>query len=117
MSPRNWLERIEDILACARNILEFTAGMDPVGFLDDPRTSHAVAFEFTSMSEAARAMPIEIQKRYPLIPWGKMQAIRNVLVHEYFRIDEEILWSASQEEIPSLIAQLEEILRQNPTGK
>ncbi len=33
----------------------------------------------------------------------------------YFRIDEEILWKTSQEDIPPLIARLEEILRQNPT--
>jgi len=46
-----------------------------------------------------------------------MQAIRNILVHEYFRIDEEILWRASQEDIPPLIAGLEEILRQNPIDK
>ncbi len=117
MSPRSWLERIEDILTCARNILEFTAGMDLDDFLDDPRTSPAVAFEFTTMGEAARAMPAEVQERYPHLPWEKMQAIRNVLVHEYFRIDEEILWRASQEEIPSLIALLEEILSQNPAGK
>ena len=91
--------------------------MNPDVFLDDPRTSHAVAFEFTSMGEAARVMPVEVQERYPHVPWEKMQAIHNVLVHDYFRIDEEILWRASQEEIPSLIALLEEILSQNPAGK
>jgi uncharacterized protein with HEPN domain len=117
MSPRTWLERIEDILVCAHNIHDFTMGMSPDEFLKDQRTSHAVAFEFTTMGEAARATPAEVQKRYPHLPWDKMQAIRNVLVHEYFRIDEEILWRASQEEIPPLMAQLEEILRQNPTDK
>ncbi len=117
MSPRTCLERIEDILLCAHNIRDFTTGMSLHGFLDDPRTSHAVAFEFTTMGEAARAMPTDVQKRYPHLPWEKMQAIRNVLVHEYFRIDEEILWRASQEEIPPLIAVLEEILRQNPPNK
>jgi len=68
MSPRNWLERIEDILTCARNIQEFTAEISLEDFLDDPRTSHAVAFEFTTMGEAARAMPAEIQERYPNLP-------------------------------------------------
>lgn len=57
MSPRSWLERIEYILTCARNILKFIAGMDLDAFMDDPRTSHAVAFEFTTMGGAARAMP------------------------------------------------------------
>jgi uncharacterized protein with HEPN domain len=117
MSPRTWLERIDDILVCARNIQDFTKGMRIDHFLEDARTSHAVAFEFTTMGEAARVMPAEIQKQYSHLPWDKMQAIRNILVHEYFRIDEEILWRASQEEIPPLITELEEILLQNPIDK
>jgi uncharacterized protein with HEPN domain len=78
-------------------------------FLDDPKAIRAVAFEFTTMGEAARAIPEEIQEKYPEIPWGKMQGIRNVLVHEYFRLDEEILWNASQEDIPPLITALEKL--------
>ena len=79
-------------------------------FLDDPRTIRAVAFEFTTMGEAARAIPEEIQEKYPGIPWGKIQGIRNVLVHEYFRLDEEILWDESQNDIPPLIAALEKLV-------
>jgi len=79
-------------------------------FLDDPRTIRAVAFEFTTIGEAAHAIPVEVQERYQEVPWGKMQGIRNVLVHEYFRLDEEILWKASQEDIPLLIAALEKIM-------
>lgn len=110
MSPRSWRERVEDILTCARNIEIFTAGMSFDVFLDDPKTVRAVAFEFTTMGEAARAIPEEIQNQYPEIPWGKMQGIRNVLVHEYFRLDEEILWNASQNDIPPLIASLEKLV-------
>ena len=79
-------------------------------FLEDPRTIRAVAFEFTTIGEAARSIPLEIQERYSDIPWGEMQGIRNVLVHEYFRIDEEILWRAAQEDIPPLISALEKIV-------
>jgi uncharacterized protein with HEPN domain len=110
VSPRTWRERFDDILTCARNIESFTARMSFDAFLDDPRTIRAVAFEFTTMGEAARAIPEEIQEQYPEIPWGKMQGIRNVLVHEYFRLDEEILWNASQNDIPPLIAALEKLV-------
>ena len=55
-------------------------------------------------------VPLEIQKRYPQIPWGKMQGIRNVLVHEYFLIDEEIIWKTRQDDIPKLIDLLENII-------
>jgi uncharacterized protein with HEPN domain len=83
-------------------------------FSSDPKTIRAVAFELTTMGEAARAIPPEVQDRYSQIPWDKMQAIRNVVVHEYFRIDDEILWKTSQEDIPRIISVLKEILS-NPS--
>ena len=110
MSPRTWLDRIRDILSCAKNIQDFSVGLTIQTFLEDPRTIRAVAYEFTTIGEAARVIPIEIQERYSDIPWGKMQGIRNVLVHEYFRLDEEILWKAVQEDIPPLITALEKII-------
>lgn len=110
MSPRTWLDRIRDILGCAKNIRDFSNGMTLDTFLEDARTIRAVAFEFTTIGEAARAIPEDVQARYPNIPWSKMQGIRNVLVHEYFRLDEEILWRAIQEDILPLIDALDKIL-------
>lgn len=110
MSPRTWQERIEDILTCAQNVQDFTAGMTFESFLKDPRTIRAVAFEFTTIGESARLIPVEIQERHPEVPWGKMQGIRNVLVHEYFRLDEEILWKAAHEDISHLIPALKKII-------
>ena len=107
---RTWQERIRDILTCAHNMQQFTAGMSFETFVDDSRTVRAVAFEFTTIGEAAHAIPLEVQERYPQVPWGKMQGIRNVLVHEYFRIDEEILWRTIQDDIPGLIAALKKML-------
>ena len=46
-----------------------------------------------------------------------MQVIRNVIVHEYFRIDEEILWKTCQEDLRPLIPLLEEILNHAETDK
>lgn len=113
MSPRSWRERIQDILTCAYNILSFTAGMSFETFQDDPKTIRAVAFELTTMGEAVRAIPQNIRDQYPEIPWERIQGIRNVLVHEYFRLDEEILWKTSQVDVPKLIVGLESILRRS----
>ena len=79
-------------------------------FLDDPKTIRAVAFELTTIGEAIRAIPQEIQDKYSDIPWGKIPGIRNVLVHEYFRLDEEILWKTVGDDIPGLIEMLEKII-------
>ena len=109
MSPRTWQKRIEDILTCACNIEKFTNGLNFESFLNDPKSIRAVAFEFITIGEAARSIPDEIQEKHPEIPWGKMQGIRNVLVQEYFRLDEEILWNASQNDIPPLISGLQNL--------
>lgn len=109
MSPRNWQSRVQDILACCYNISAFTIGMNFDSFLDDSKTIRAVAFELTTIGEAVRAIPPEIQQKYPEIPWGEIQGIRNVLVHEYFRLDEEIIWKTIQDDIPQLINTLEKI--------
>ena len=110
MSPRHWSQRIGDILVCIHNILGFTQGMSFESFEENPMAVRAVAFEFVTMGEAARAIPPAIQQGYPGIPWDKMQVIRNVIVHEYFRIDEEILWKTCQTDLQPLIPLLEEIL-------
>ena len=71
MSPRTWLDRIKDMLSCAKNIQDFSEGMTINEFIEDPRTIRAVAFEFTTLGEAARVVPSEIQERYSEIPWGE----------------------------------------------
>ena len=109
MSPRDWQDRIQDILVCANNIALFTDNLSFSTFLADSKTIRAVAFELTTIGEAAKSIPLEIQEKYSEIPWTKIQGIRNVLVHEYFRIDEEILWKTVKEDIPLLIRILEKL--------
>jgi uncharacterized protein with HEPN domain len=110
VSTRIWQDRVKDILACANNIATFIDKTDFDSFVNDPKTIRAVAFELTTIGEAAKAIPIEIQEKYNEIPWGKIQGIRNVLVHEYFRLDEEILWKTAKEDIPLLVKKLTGII-------
>lgn len=110
MSPRDWRERVEDILVCIRNIQAFVGDMSSEGFADDLKTVRAVAFEFSIMGEAARAIPASARQQYPQVPWEQMQAMRNVIIHEYFRIDEEVLWQTIQVDLPPLIPLLEDVL-------
>jgi uncharacterized protein with HEPN domain len=51
MSPRNWQQRIRDILACIRNILVFTHGLSLETFEENSMAVRAVAFEFVTMGD------------------------------------------------------------------
>jgi uncharacterized protein with HEPN domain len=97
------------MILCCENIQNFTSSSNFDEFLNDPKTIRAVAFELSTLGEAVRALPEDIKNRHSEIPWEKIQGIRNVLIHEYFRLDEEIIWKTVQQDIPNLKSLLEYI--------
>lgn len=114
MPPRNWKMRIEDILEAIEEIEQFTADMDFQAFAADHRTARAVTYDIAVIGEAARHVPPEIQERYPAADWIKMRGMRNVLIHEYPRVDLTIIWTVVRDYLPPLVPLLREILEREP---
>ena len=111
MPPRDWKLRVEDMLQAITEIQSFTEGMTFEDFQVDTKTVRAVICNISILGEAASTLPPEIQSRYLEIPWGQMRGIRNdVVVHEYFQVNLDILWKTIQERLPLLIPQLRELL-------
>jgi uncharacterized protein with HEPN domain len=88
MSPRDWRERIQDILEAISEIQEFTRDINYEAFRDDIRTVRSVEMNFIIIGESANQIPAEVEEKYPEIPWNLMRAMRNRIVHVYFQIDE-----------------------------
>jgi uncharacterized protein with HEPN domain len=114
VSPRNWQLRVEDILQAIAAIRAYTHGMAQETFADDQRTIDAVMHNITIIGEAAGHIPDEIAGRYPELPWDKMRAIRNVIVHMYFGIRREILWQTIQDDLSPLVPHLKKMLADAP---
>jgi uncharacterized protein with HEPN domain len=110
MSPRDWRLRLEDILEAIHNTQAYVRGMAYPDFAVDLKTIRAAAYEIGIIGEAASRIPSEVRARHPEVPWDKMQAVRNVIVHEYFRLDVAILWQTVTQNLPPLIPLLEELL-------
>ena len=111
MPTREWNLRIEDILEAIDDIAHFTRGMSFDAFSADKKTVKAVLYSIAVIGEAARQVPAEVQKQNPEIPWREMADIRNVIVHEYFGIDLDILWAAITVELPPLVSSLRRMLK------
>jgi uncharacterized protein with HEPN domain len=109
VSTKIWPNRIRDILGSAYNIQRFTAGMTRDSFLADPKTIHAVAFELTVIGKAVKAISQSVTSQYPEVPWGRMQAVHQVLERNYIRLDGETLWETCQNDIPLWIPVLEKL--------
>ncbi len=111
MSPRSWLERIQDILDAIDEIQSFTKGIDFETFRRDVRTIRAVELNFIIIGEAANQIPEDIEEKHPEVPWHLMRAFRNRLVHVYFQVDAKLLWDTIQNDLPSLVEKLTALRR------
>ena len=103
MSPRDWRDRIHDILDAIAEIQQFTRDMDYETFKEDDKSIRAVEMNFIIIGEAANQIPDEIEEKYTTIPWTLMRAMRNRIVHVYFKIDEKLMWDTVQNDLPPLI--------------
>ncbi len=110
MSPRNWRMRIEDITESLDLIFEYTSDLDSQTWKSDRKTIDAVVRNLEIIGEAASHVPDDIQEQFNDIPWSQMKGIRNVLIHEYFGVDTDVLWKTIIEDLPTLREKIEKLL-------
>ena len=111
MPSRDWRLRLQDILESIREIERRTKGMTFEEFAKNQTTIKAVLYDFIIIGEATRNVQKEIQSRHPLIPWRLMGGMRNVATHEYFQVNLSRVWATIQEDLPTLVPQLQEVLK------
>ena len=72
----------------------------------------AIIRNFEIIGEASKNIPVDVQKKYPEIPWKKMYGLRNLISHEYFGIDYEMIWEIAKNNLPQNRVDLIEIIRE-----
>jgi len=102
MPSRSWKFRIDDIIEAIDKIERYTSGIDFDEWQQDEKTVDAVIRNIEVIGEASSHLPIEIQEQYKDVPWRMMKGIRNIVAHEYFGIDLEIVWKTVKEDLPVL---------------
>ncbi|MEB3216783.1 MAG: DUF86 domain-containing protein [Nostocales cyanobacterium 94392] len=63
------------------------------------------------IGEASRALSADIREQNPQVPWSQIIGMRNVLTHNYFEIDLDVVWLVIERELPNLKPQIESILQ------
>jgi uncharacterized protein with HEPN domain len=101
---------LRDIVDAAKEIAFFLEGVDKDSFLADRKTQRAVLYDLAIIGEAVKTLPETWRSQHPALPWRLIGRMRDHLIHHYFAVDMEIIWTTATQEAPALLAYLTPLL-------
>jgi len=102
-------ERILDMQEAVMRIEKYALrGKD--AFESDELIQNWIIHHLQIIGEAAARITQEFREQYPNIPWTQIVGMRNILVHNYFGVDAEIVWSVVEKDIPVLKKNIEQVI-------
>ena len=110
MSPRD-AASLRDIVEATRIVRSYVAGKTQDHFLADPILQDAVVRRLEIIAEAARRISPEGRRAMPELPWARMVAMRNRIIHGYDEVDLGIVWETVANDLPALAAALDAALQ------
>ena len=104
MSERKPHLFLQDILDSGDSIRSYVQGITFDQFERERMRYSAVIREFEIIGEAVGKLPGQMKDRFPDIAWQDIKDFRNLLTHEYFGVDLQIVWNTIQSDLPQLLA-------------
>ncbi len=108
---RNTSERLRDIQRSIQNISKYTS-QGRNSFDENELVQMWVIKHLEIIGEAARAIPQDFKEIHPSIPWKQINGMRNILIHTYFGVDNDVVWTVVEEFLPTLKAFVDDFLDQ-----
>ena len=104
--PERDLSRLDDILTAIECVEKYTFNISETQLKEDKLRLHATIYNVQIIGEATYKLTKEFKQNHPDTPWYLIEKMRHILVHDYFRIDLDILWIVITEDIPLLKKQV-----------
>jgi uncharacterized protein with HEPN domain len=101
---------LQDMVDATERILRYTENISYDEFTRNTLIRDAVIRNFEVIGESVKHVPFSFQKKHKYIPWYNMFSLRNFIVHEYFDVDDEILWAIIQNDLKKNLHDLQQIL-------
>lgn len=98
------------MIAAIDRILRYTEGKSYEDLVNDDMMYYAVIKNIEIIGEAANMLTTEFQTTHPDTPWKMVKGMRNYIVHEYFQIDDVVVWDVVTNNLLPLKQQLQSYL-------
>ena len=112
MKKPNDIDRLKHILDAIAKIERYLHGFDLQKFTANEEKIDAVVRNIEIIGEATTCLDRGLKAKHPQVEWRFATATRNRLIHGYFEIDAEIVWSTAQNDLPKLKEEIAKILEQ-----
>jgi len=103
--------RLLDIAEAIERIERY-ASKGREAFEDDELIQNWILHHLRVIGEAARAISEELKDEHDEMPWQQIVGMRHILVHRYFEVDTDLIWSVVEDDVPVLKQQIELILKE-----
>jgi uncharacterized protein with HEPN domain len=102
--------RLEHILESAKDAISFLGCMTEDELAQNRMALQAIVRSVEIIGEAASQLTPEFRRKNNHVPWAQIVGMRNRLIHAYFDIDHELVFSTVQADIPILVDQIKHLI-------
>jgi len=106
---RNFDLYLDDIITACSRIQRYTRRLTLAKIKKDDKTLDAVVRNLEVIGEAVKHVPASFRNQHSHIEWKKIAGLRDILIHEYFGIDVDIVWDVVRNHLPHLLADIQQI--------
>jgi uncharacterized protein with HEPN domain len=108
---RDYTDFLNDIYNSINKGIAFINGMSYEDFSKDEKTQYALIRVIEVIGEASKKIPAEIKDQSQDIPWREISGMRDLLIHDYFGVNIQVVWETGKNDLPELKEKIQRLIQ------
>lgn len=110
MSANTDLASVLDIVTAAQQIQRYSAALTRAQLEQDDEKQAAILYRIAVIGEAVKRISPAFRAQHPQVPWRKIAGMRDIVLHQYDRVNLDLVWSVIETQLPQLLDTLTPLL-------